>query len=258
MRITLLFLALPLIFLSSCARYYYKPNAVNSPLFTKGGQAHVSIAGGIGSGNDNEEDRTTFADLQASFSPINHLGFIGSYSTFSYRPYTPDAASGHVSANAHLVEGGVGGYYASGGRKVKMVAELYVGGGVGKISSDVDMDVTRYFVQPGIGMRSPWVEAVFNLRWVSLNYSHLDDNGRGNTYLLDHQLVDIYNRGITKGNFIFVEPALTIRGGYKFIKVQLQLVGALPVSVVPWNYNGTRYTVGLQFAVEDLLEMAKP
>ena len=252
MRILTLILAASCLFLSSCSRYYYKPNAINTPMFTDGMQAHIAGAASIG-GDD--EDRTTFADLQASFSPIKHLGIIGNYSTYNYSPYSPATTPAH----AYIIEGGLGGYYASGGKKVKLVVELYGGLGKGELKSDVDLDLTRYFIQPGIGMRSPWVDAVFNLRLAMLKYSNLDDNGRGIGYLQDQNLVNtMYARGITNSTYTFVEPAFTIRGGYKFVKVQIQLVGSVPFESVAWNYDPIRFTVGVHFAVEDLLEMAKP
>lgn len=222
-------------------------------MFTDGMQGHLVAAGSIG-GDGDDGDRTTFADLQASFSPIKHLGIIGNYSTYNYSPVSSTA----TPARAHLLEGGIGGYIPVGQRKVKMVAELYTGLGTGRLRSDVNMDVNRYFIQPGIGMRSPWVDAAFNLRWAFVNYSNLNDNGRGNQYLVDQQLMDMYgNRRIDKGSFTFVEPGITVRGGYKFIKVQLQMVTSLPVSAIAWNYDPVRFTVGLQFSAEDLADMIR-
>jgi hypothetical protein len=250
MKLIYLYLVASMLFLSSCSRYYYKPNAINTPLFTDGMQGHLVAAGSIG-GDGDDGDRTTFADLQASFSPIKHLGLIGNYSTYNY---TPSSSTG-TPARAHLLEGGIGGYIPVGKRKVKMVAELYTGMGGGKLRSDVDMDVQRYFIQPGIGMRSPWVDAAFNFKWSFVNYSNLDDNGRGTSYLIDQQLMDMYgNNRIDKGTFTFLEPGFTVRGGYKFIKVQLQLAMSVPVSAIAWNYDPVRFTVGMQFSAEDLVD----
>ena len=51
---------------SSCNRYYYKPNGVNAPLFTDGGQAHLNVAGSIG-GNSGDYEGTRYVfDLQGS------------------------------------------------------------------------------------------------------------------------------------------------------------------------------------------------
>lgn len=258
MNKSLLFLfIIPFIALTSCTRYYYKPNGVNTPLFTDGGQAHIGLAGSTGDGDG--AGTTNFFDVQASVSPIRHLGIIGNYSTYAFNPDAPDPASGNVQARAQLIEGGVGGYYALGNRKVKMVVDLYGGGGTGSIRSDVDMDVTRLFLQPGIGMHSPWVDAAFNMRFSRIMYRNLDDNGRGNNYLISHQLMDIYNnnRRIDQGGYSFFEPTFTVRAGYKFAKAQFQMVISHPVNYVPWHYNGARFTAGFYLSIEDIIELAR-
>jgi hypothetical protein len=241
MKVLYAILVTSCIFLTSCSRYYYKPNAINQPLFTGGMQGHVAAVASLGGEDD---DRTTFADLQASFSPVKHLGLMGNYSTYTYIPASPSTKD----ARAHLIEGGIGGYYPFGGKKVKMVVELYGGMGSGRLRSDVDLDLKRYFIQPGIGMRSPWVDVAFALRIAMLKYSNLDDNGLGIGYLQDQNLVNTLTaRGITNGTYTFVEPGLTVRGGYKFVKVQLQLVLSTPYQSVSWNYDPVRFTAGVHF-----------
>ncbi len=252
-------LASVLIFGSSCNRYYYKPNAVNAPMFTDGGQFHVAGAGMSSHVEDNNEGgHSYFFDVQAAFSPLKHLGFIGNYSTYAYRPDDIDYVAGHVDADAHLAEAGVGTYIVGGKGKAKMVADIYVGGGAGRVKSDVDMNVTRLFLQPGIAMRHPAVDVGFNMRISNVKYSDLDDNGRGIGYLTDQNLFDPQrNRRIDEGSYFFVEPAFTVRTGYRFIKAQFQWVLAAELSNVRWNYNGGRFTVGLHFSLEDALQMAK-
>jgi len=238
---------------TACNRYYYKPNAINDPLFTDGGQVHAAFAGSIGNGDDNnDQDRTYFTDLQLGFSPINHLGVIGSYSTYAFRPYNKNTAP----ANGYIIEGGIGGYNAFGKRRVKMIIDLYAGGGGGKLSSDVDVNLRKLFLQPGIGMRSDYFDAVINFRFSNIKYSNLDANGHDFAYLSDRRLIDTFNNTrIDKGSYTFYEPGLTLRAGYKFVKVQLQAAFALAVTPVPWHYNGVRYTVGLHFNLEDMLNM---
>lgn len=257
-HLQLLIIALSAVLITSCNRYYYKPNAVNAPLFTDGGQAHFNFAGSLGNGDDNTTDESTsFFDIQAAFSPIKHLGIIGNYSTYRYNTLNPDFASGRVNAHAHLLEGGVGTYYALGERKVKFVMDIYAGGGAGKLSSDVDMDITRYFLQPGIGLTSPWFDFSFNPRVTRVVYANLDANGRDLSYLESQGLVDIYGTAITNGGHTFFEPSFTIRTGYKFAKVQFQGAFATPVDVKAWRHNGARFTVGFYLNIEDMIDLAK-
>lgn len=258
----LLFASLILIGSSSCTRYYYKPNGVNAPLFTDGGQAHLNIGGSVGSQNGLDDDysseydgtRYTF-DIQASYSPVKHLGIIANYSTYGYTPDNPNIASGNVDGKAHLLEFGAGGYYTK-GRRFKLVTDLYAGYGFGQITSDVDMRINRIFLQPGIGMRSPGFDAVFNLRIVGVKYSHFDPRGRDQDYLISQKLMNTSGRRIDNTNYAFVEPSFTIRGGYKFIKAQIQTVFAQEMTSVPWEYSPYRYTVGLYFSLEDAIAEA--
>jgi hypothetical protein len=241
---------------SSCNRYYYKPNAVNAPLFTDGGQAHVNLAGSIGGSSKNSEGNTYFFDAQGSVSPVNHLGIIANYSTYAFKASNPDVANGNVNAHAHLLEAGVGGYYAK-GKKFKMVADGYVGYGGGIINSDVNMRVRRFFVQPGIGVRSPAFDAAFNLRISNVKYFDFDANGRDNDYLQQKELINSDGRRIDDKSYTFLEPSFTIRAGYKFAKVQLQMVLAQEATPVEWNYNAARFSAGIYFSIEDAIESGK-
>lgn len=257
-KLALLSITLSALFITSCSRYYYKPNAVNAPLFTDGGQAHFNFAGSLGSGDDNTSDESTsFFDIQAAVSPIKHLGLIGNYSTYHYNTLNPDFSVGRVNARAYLLEGGIGGYYAVGENKVKFVIDMYAGGGSGKLSSDVDMNVSRLFLQPGIGITSPWFDFSFNPRVTRVYYSNLDANGHDVQYLQDRGLVDYYGVSITDGGHTFFEPSFTVRTGYKFAKVQFQGAFATPTTVKPWNHNGARFTIGFYFNIEDMIDLAK-
>jgi hypothetical protein len=239
----------------SCNRYYYKPNGVNTPLFTDGGQAHLNAAGSIGA-DDNDGNSYVF-DLQGSVSPIKHLGIIANYSTWSYRPDYPDEGTGHVNLDSRLLEGGIGTYYASKGKKVKLVTDLYVGYGVGSFKSDIDMKMRRFFVQPGIGIRSPWFDAAFNLRVINMKFTDFNAKGRDDNYLMSQNLIDQIGRRIDSKNYTFAEPSLTIRAGYKFAKVQLQMVLANDITNAAWDYSPARFTAGLYFTLEDALDAAR-
>lgn len=243
---------------SSCSRYYYKPNAVNAPLFTDGGQAHLVVAGSVGSNSDidydNDGTRYVF-DLQGSYSPVKHLGLITNYSTYRYTPDNPDFSRGIVDGKAHLLEFGIGGYYAKGNR-FKMVADCYAGYGFGKINSDVDLRIQRFFLQPGIGVRSSAFEAAFNLRMVSVKYNNLDAKGRSDDYLLQQSLIKTGGRRIDNTSYFFAEPSFTVRTGYKFIKAQFQMVLSQEMTSVPWEYSPYRLTVGLYFSLEDAIAEA--
>jgi hypothetical protein len=246
-----------LAFLSSgCVRYYYKPNAVNTPLFTGPNQAHISVAGSSGTTQSINRGKLSLLDVQAACSPVNHLGIIANYSHLSFKAETPDFILGNEDAKAYMIEAGAGYYYALGDHKVKMVAEAYAGGGVGSISSDVNMRISRLFVQGGIGLRSPWVDLSFSPRFSRVRYSHFDDRGHDIYYLAQQELAREDGDRIDKHNYYFFEPCFTLRGGYKFVKLQLQCALADKTSDVNWNYSAAWVTFGVYLSIEDMLKFS--
>jgi len=250
-QLILCFITLTVLFITSCTRYYYKPNPVNVPLFTKGGQAHVNIFSLSGSEN---EHGYNFTDLQACVSPVNHIGIIANYNTYSYTTTQPDFAAGKVAAKSSFAEVGVGAYHATGGEKHKMVLDIYAGGGSGNFNSDVDMRMKRLFIQPGIGLRSSYFDIAFATRISRITYFGLDANGRDDSYLVNKGLIDIVgNEKIDGSSYTFFEPCITMRGGYKYAKLQLQLVLSTPMSAITWNYNPVRASAGLYITVEEII-----
>ena len=217
-------------------------------MLTSAKEAHFSA---------NTSGDLNFTDMQASYSPINHLGIIGNFSTYTYKVTGEDLASGNVSAHAHLAELGAGYYYATKGnaKNVKIVFDAYGGAGGGTLLSDVNMNFFRSFIQPGAGIRTPYFEFSINCRIADIKYYNLNTNGHDSAYLAQQNLLYGHNKSITNTNYLFAEPAITMRGGYKFIKIQSQYVISNAISHVPWNYNGGLINIGLSFELEDLLKI---
>ncbi len=238
-----LFLGAILVLSSSCSRYYYQANAVNTPMLGKKNDANVTVAG------DWSSEALTL-NFQAAYSPVEYLGIIGGFSNYSYGAPTPDPLSGDVDVYATLLEGGVGGYYPvfTNGRGLEVIVDTYVGYGGGRFDSDVRMNFNRLFIQPGIGLSTPYFDAAFSPRIVGMRYTDFDANGRDEAYIQERHLSDI-----TSGRHYFFEPTLTLRGGYKFVKLQTQLVLSTPMKNVAWHYNESVLNVGLYFSIDDLL-----
>ena len=247
--------------LFSCNRYYYQPNSVNTPSLSDAGDVHVVANGSFGYDEVNDtKSRTRVLNLQAAASPVNHLGIIAGYTNYIYHiRENPDPASGKVNASAHLWELGAGGYYtaAENRRGMKLVTDIYAGLGTGGLKSDVAADATRYFLQPGIGLKGPYFDAFFNLRFSAIKYRNFDALGRDEQYLKNKNLVNYEGQRIDGQTYVFVEPAFTVRGGYRFIKCQMQLTLSQALSNVDWNHNEALFTVGIYFGLEELLRMAR-
>ena len=249
--------------MSSCSRYYYKPNSVNAPLLTDAGDAHITINGSTDDQTvDGTESRNRLLNVQGAVSPVKGLGIIGGYTNYDYFVKSmPNPATGDVDAKANLWEIGLGGYYkileTKNAMGLKLVTDLYGGYGAANLTSDVNMRLKRIFLQPGFGMRSNFVDASFNFRFSGIRYSNFNANGRDSSYLRSHNLIDARNQRIDGKNHFFIEPSFTLRGGYKFIKIQFQAVWAAALSNVSWNYDESIFTVGAQISIEEFFKMKR-
>ncbi len=248
-------LVLSCVLFSSCNRYYYQPNSVNAPMLSDQGDVHVVMNGSFGNETVNSSNSTNHViNIQAAGSPVKHLGIIGGFTNYDFTVTSnPDRAAGRVNARANLAEIGVGTYMEflerTDGRK--LLADVYGGTGIATIKSDVNMDAMRYFLQPGFTFRSHYFDASFNMRFSGVKYSNFDANGYNDDYLRSKNLISENGR-IDDRLHVFAEPSVTLRGGYKFIKAQLQWTLASSLSSVPWNYNGSLFTVGFAFDMEGL------
>ena len=241
-----LLLILVLYSLSSCSRYYYKPNGVNAPLLAGAHELHLSA---------NATTDAAFTNVQAAYSPVNHLGILAGISTYAYKANDPDAASGNVNASAHLAEVGAGYYYATTG-PTRIICDVYGGAGGGSLKSDVNMHCFRSFIQPGIGLRTHYFELSLANRVSAIKYYDLNTNGHDDYYLQQQHLL-YGNRRIDNTTYLFYEPSVTLRGGYKFIMLQLQYVSATALSNVPWAYNNTQINLGIHFQLEEAIKAIK-
>lgn len=218
------------------------------------GDVHITTSGSIDNNNDASSGHSMF-NLQVAGSPVNNLGLIGGFTKYAYQVNgTPDPASGDVNAEASLGEFGIGTYtkLLERSKGKKLIAEAYGGVGFANIRSDVNMDLTRYFIQPGFTFRSYFFDTSFILRFTGLQYRNFDANGHDEEYLRSKSLLTGNNVRIDKPFYVFVEPSFVMRGGYKFIKAQLQLTLASEVNRVPWRYNGSTLNFGVAFDIEGL------
>ncbi len=210
---------------------------------------NVGVNGMLGNDVIDDSKASSYAiNVQAAYSPVNHIGVMVGYNGYGYDVKHPDEDDGRVDAYASLFEAGVGGYYpiihtASG---LKLVADAYAGYGGGTLKSDVNMNMFRLFLQPGINLHTNYFDVGVQNRLVGVKFSHLDAKGRSEAYLKEHGLQDI-----TDGRTFFYEPAVTLRGGYKLIKLQVQQVWSIPVEGTYWNYDPHLTTIGLFLSIDD-------
>lgn len=245
-----LLLSLITVLLTGCEipHYYYSSNAMNVPLFDDKNQLTGLIAGSFGEVNNSFE-------AQAGFSTPWNIAFTGSLMTggIGYSDVQPIDKS-----RISYIEG-AGGFYKTFGDIG--IFEIFGGYGKGKeshtftyVSYDGFFNWTRYpdgnaniafskiFAQPDIGVRIKWLEAAFSLRITNIDYTNVSfDN---TVYHLD-----ALNDLIINHSSMLVEPAFTVRAGFKNVKSHFQIVITNNLSNPDQLYEKARFNFGLSFNI---------
>ncbi|MEP7128118.1 MAG: hypothetical protein ABI729_04590 [Chitinophagales bacterium] len=190
-------------FLNSCT-VTYAPNSNNVPLLQEKGE--LALSGGL----YEAAGGTQYAgyELQGAYAVTHHLGLMTSLLL---------AGSLDVSGSHSFFELGSGYYHRIG---TGGVFDAYGGIGFGSLHSYTSnstaintLNYQRFFMQPSIGYTSRGFECAFSLRMCGLNYAAQQS-----------AINEYYENEYGPSKFsILAEPAFTLRGGWKYVKLQLQL-----------------------------------
>jgi len=220
------------IIMSSCNTTLYVPNAVNAPLLKEKNEVKFSI------GPNN---------FQAAYALSSNVGIIGNAFWDNYKAeVTSGGITTETENKGNLFELGVG-YFKP--LSENIVFETYVGGGLGKIdfSNDntqkyYDVDATKFFVQPAIGYVSKIIDVAFTPRFSAVKYNSL--NARGYTQAeLDEEYL---NKGdVEDKTWMFIEPAITARVGFKYVKLQAQIGFASKLTSGDLKYESKFSSLGV-------------
>jgi len=237
-----------LVLTGGCTRYYYQPHSLPAPMLEKQHDLHLEF-------NTNITDDATQVNFMAAYAPIHHLGVYAASYNYQYQVSNPEPGTSRVDGRANLLELGLGGFYpiTEPGTQFRVNAEAYGGYAFGRLRSDVNAQVSRIFIQPGINLRSSYFDMAFHFRFSNLNYSQYDDRGRTLASLRENNLVDQFDRATLPGNYLLLEPGISFMGGYKFIKAKLSIVYTLPFSRIPWHMETSAVTLGVSFQLQELI-----
>ena len=214
--------------LSGCAFDYYMPATQSVPLFTQKGDVKVLASAGL-------DKENYVGEVQCAYSMLDHLSISGAFSGMGGKKNDQFIQPDGVAFDVAL------GYYKSFSESI--VFETY--GGIGAYSryprynpdyalskyDDIsDINAMNLFVQPNLGYVAPNFEFAFSTRIAQWSFTKVENRAAPGT--------DEYDRlqQIARGkNFVVFEPALTLRGGSEYQKIQIQIVKTLPDKV-----NGKR------------------
>lgn len=168
----------------------------------------------------------TAIDAQAAMSLTDHVALMANYALVTGGNHSTDRNWG----NGSLFEGGMG-YFRNIGQS--FVFELYGGAGGGSehhqysyydfgylkniYDGTADISFSRLFLQPSVGCSYKWLEGAFSMRLCRMAFNRIDDHIiSSGTYGLDVLENNKYQ--------FFLEPAFTLRGGGKELRLQVQYV----------------------------------
>ena len=205
-------LVVPISFIMfSCETYYYVPTMQNVSLFKEKNELHASYGG----------DEYNLSCFQGSYSITDHVGTHITYMS----------SSDH---NDYLLEGGMG-YYL---RYEKYLAfEAFGGYGHGMVEG---YNMNRLYIQPTMGFVSDFLDIVFTPRFTKVNYK---SNIEG--YFLQPYPYKNEINNIDKQSYYFFEPGVTIRLGYKYVKLQYQSIQANKLNSAALKYLNTNTSLSV-------------
>lgn len=230
-----------LIAVSSC-NVAYRPNMINTPLFTEKGDIAITAASN---------------NVQAAYAVSNHVGVMAN--GFLEQNVVNNNETGNGGLG-YMGEAGVG-YFTLMGNE-NLVFETYAGAGFGHLylnnnyrdaNNDIqkrtlDANGMKLFVQPAIGYKLPHFEISGAIRYSNINYTGVKTSNWPANDLVNANLDDVGNTP-----YSFLEPALTVRGGFKSVKLQLQYINCIKLNSGNINYDTDILNLGIiiQLPVKD-------
>lgn len=220
MKLSLLLLSVFAMMLTSCNYRLYYPSTHNVPMLREQNEARAMF-GYI------EGEHSKGGEVQLAYSPLNHLGL-----TFNYTGTTGKTGSNGklYTGNGHQIEGSCG-YYLPLGQK--FCFEVYGGLSNGKHTvrkqiPEYQISFTKLYVEPAIGFLTDYADVIF-----STSFGHL--NGRSQ-YTPESYRCEV------------LEPAFTLRAGYKFLKIQAQVNYTIPLTDDAASEEVLIYSLGISTA----------
>jgi hypothetical protein len=206
--------------LTSCCPVLYAPVGHNVPLFKQKGEALLNI------GTCAIDDGTGF-NLQGAVAVDSSVAIISSF----YHMADDQEAGAEIKGKGNCFEMGIGKFWPV--KNTGWVGDVFIGAAFTGIQNKVtgqslDVNYVTPFVQPSFGYRNRAIELILSSKIGFVQYTDLKNEltepGLRNS-------AETFYRE-KKSSFV-IDGGITIRAGWKGIKLQGQLV------VTSFNYNAT-------------------
>jgi hypothetical protein len=195
--------------LAAC-KAVYAPNLANVPLLRQRGELRASA---------------DVHDLELAYAITEHVGVqANGYHRQDDNDPKPDEERQH--GRGDFAELGIG--WMTRVHHDWLQLEVYAGFGTGKVTQDItpaggttrhfDARLDRAFVMPTLGVTRTYFDVAVSARVAGVHYRDLEDRG----YTSREQLAGDGFADLDQRTWLFLEPCVTVRAGYKWIKLQLQ------------------------------------
>jgi hypothetical protein len=198
--------------LSSCSGYYYVQNTHNVPLFMEKNEARISgsLAGG---------EQTESYEVQGAYSITNHVAVAVSAMSTSGGSVNYDYGKGIY------IDAAVGYYRPFYNR---FIFEAFGGFGISEQKHEfaegysynegwARLSFNKIYLQPSFGISLfDAFDVAFSTRIGLLNYYNISFKTE-DTFIVEDM------EALQSRTHIVLEPAITVRGGWKYFKIQTQL-----------------------------------
>ena len=232
------FLLIGLALLFQSCKTAYIPNALNVPLLQEKGEMKFLLSAN---------------NFQAAYAVTDKIGIIanGQVAKREHQGNPNATVDGKpdvsFAQNNSVIEAGIG-YLGKGERN--LLYEVYGGGGFSRthiadlnanngVLGEIEANGLKLFIQPNVGFASRYFDVALSSRFTALQY------GTATTIYSKQYLIDQDLDQLADHMHMFMEPAITLRGGYKFMKIQAQFGLSLKLSSANIPYNSTLGNLGL-------------
>lgn len=235
MKVIYTTLILGAILSSSCNPKFYSSNTQNVPLISGEGETNLTLAG-----NGNQ------VEFQGAYGLSPSISIKGNGSFF-----IPEDLDNGDGGSGKYFEAGIGYFRALPGN---FVFENYGIIGFGSVENHfpstvaanpgttgkVDATVFRYGINPAFGYKTSKFSAAVSSRFSNLRYSGISGS-------LIYDGVDQSDYLEENKSNILLEPAITLRGGFNKIKLQVQYGYSFNLSNQDFRQDKDYVTIGLNF-----------
>ena len=210
-------------------------NTKNVPLLREKNEGRVILTYGEG-------DESRSVDVQAAYAVNDKIGVMANFMSATGGT---DSGQNPNWANGTYFDAAVG-YY----KPIGSIGVFEIYGGYGASSQHhqynsngtADLRFSKVFLQPSIGLTGNWYDIAFSLPLSRVAFNEINDY----TTSGEHQGLDKLS---SDGPSCILEPAFTIRGGWKYIKLQFQYVHVMSLTNQDLPFERDKVSFGVYFLI---------